>query len=100
MIRMGQLVGPVGGHQEEREVAGVALEEVEQLHRRTVCPLHVLEEEHHRRAGGESLEQLQHRVEDVERHGVHGRELVGVDQPSECLVARTGGPVPPIAPNR
>ena len=68
-------------------MARVALQELQQLHRRRVGPLQVVEEEHQRlgrRRGPD--EQLQHRVEHVElRRALVGTVRVGVDQSSERL---------------
>ena len=53
VTRGSELIGAIGGDDEDREVAGMPLHELEQLHRRGVGPLQVVYEERHRRGGGE-----------------------------------------------
>ena len=70
-----QLVGAVGDDEAERLLARAAHEEREEVARRAVGPVDVLERQQHRAGASELLEQRQHRLEQAALAGA--RLLVG-----------------------
>ena len=100
MRQVRQLVGAISRDHQEAEMPRVALHEIEQLQRRGVRPLQVVDEECHRRINGEIGEQLEHCVEHVEFGGADRKLLVGFEQATERLLTPAARPAPHRGPDR
>ncbi len=62
VARSGELVGAIGRDHEQRQMGGVAVEELEQGQRVRVGPLHVVEQQRRGAVAGDLGEQLQRRT--------------------------------------
>ena len=91
-----QLVGAVGEHQGQALLAQAPGQEGDEAARRAVCPMHVLEHQHHRSRLAQDVEQLQERLEQSQlpsgvKTTVPGAIIVQAGQDRRQLGPATGG---------
>ena len=91
-LPVADLVAPHGGDDEDRAVAEDPGEVGQEVERRAVRPLEVLDDQHERSLAGDPLQDVEHGLEQLGPRTAPGVEAVGIPEPPGPSSSGTGGP--------